>query len=166
MPSIALYTTHSCLCATRPKFYSPSSRIRVDLLSYKSKMTDKREQYNWRAEKIGRVNGNFPVTVWQLISKFWNIFHRKFIHSHPNFSQPSRRIRVDLLLYESKTTDALEQNDWRAEKNLDGFVWKGFQYCVFSPFRCRLSRPNFFPPSSSITFAFLLVCCCTIADWL
>ena len=28
-----------------------SSRIRVDLLSYESKPTDKREQYDWRAEK-------------------------------------------------------------------------------------------------------------------
>ena len=32
----------------------------------------------------------------------------------------SRRIRVDLLSYERKTTDKRQQNDWRAKKNLDG----------------------------------------------
>ena len=30
------------------------------------------------------------------------------------------RIRVDLLTYESKTTDKQQQNEWRAKKNLDG----------------------------------------------
>ena len=33
----------------------------------------------------------------------------------------SRRISVDLLSYDSKTTDKRQQNDWRAKKNLDGF---------------------------------------------
>ena len=33
------------------RFFSQSSHIRVDLLSYESKSTDNREQYNWRAEK-------------------------------------------------------------------------------------------------------------------
>ena len=32
----------------------------------------------------------------------------------------SSRISVDLLSYESKTTDKQEQYDWRAEKNLGG----------------------------------------------
>ena len=32
----------------------------------------------------------------------------------------SRRIRVDLLSYESKTTGKRQQNDSRAKKNLDG----------------------------------------------
>ena len=32
-------------------FFLRSSRIRVDLLSYERKTTDKREQYDWRAEK-------------------------------------------------------------------------------------------------------------------
>ena len=36
---------------TRPNYFLQSSRIRVDLLSYESKRTDKREQYDWRAEK-------------------------------------------------------------------------------------------------------------------
>ena len=40
--------------------------------------------------------------------------------SRPNFFVRSRRIRVDLLSYESKTTDERQQNDWRAKKNLDG----------------------------------------------
>ena len=35
----------------RPIFFLRSSRIRFDLLSYESKPTDKREQYDWRAEK-------------------------------------------------------------------------------------------------------------------
>ena len=32
-------------------FFLRSSSIRVDLLSYESKPADKREQYDWRAEK-------------------------------------------------------------------------------------------------------------------
>ena len=36
---------------TRPIFFLRSSRIRVNLLSYESIPTDKREQYDWRAEK-------------------------------------------------------------------------------------------------------------------
>ena len=36
---------------TRPDFFLRSGRIRVDLLSYESKTTDKREQYDWRTEK-------------------------------------------------------------------------------------------------------------------
>ena len=36
---------------TRPNFFLRSSRIRVDLPSYESKTTDKRGQYDWRAEK-------------------------------------------------------------------------------------------------------------------
>ena len=38
-------------CTTRPDFFMLPSCIRVDLLSYKSKPTDKREQYNWKAEE-------------------------------------------------------------------------------------------------------------------
>ena len=37
---------------TRPKMFLGSSRNRVDLLSYDSKTTDKREQYDWMAGKI------------------------------------------------------------------------------------------------------------------
>ena len=33
-------------------------------------------------------------------------------------------IRVDLLSYESKTTDKRQQNDWRTKKNLDGLDWR------------------------------------------
>ena len=44
-----------------------------------------------------------------------------YMTTRPNFSQPSRRNRVDLLLYESITTDKREQCDWGAEKNLDGY---------------------------------------------
>ena len=35
----------------------------------------------------------------------------------------SSRIRVGLLSYESKLTDKRGQYDWRAEKNLDGYVF-------------------------------------------
>ena len=38
-----------------PTIFYPSSRNRVDLQSYKSKPTKKREQYDWMDEKIGRV---------------------------------------------------------------------------------------------------------------
>ena len=37
-----------------------SSRIRVNLLSYESKPTDKREQYDWRTEK--NFNGMQKLT--------------------------------------------------------------------------------------------------------
>ena len=36
---------------TRPDFYLLSSRNRADLLSYESKPTDKREQYDFKGEK-------------------------------------------------------------------------------------------------------------------
>ena len=36
-----------------------------------------------------------------------------------NFFEQSSRTRVDLLSYESKMTDKLQLNDWRAKKNLD-----------------------------------------------
>ena len=38
-------------CFTRPLFFQPSSRVRVDLLSYESKPTDKQEQYDRMAEE-------------------------------------------------------------------------------------------------------------------
>ena len=45
----------------------------------------------------------------------------------------SSRIRVDLPSYEIKTTDKRWQYDWRAKKNLDGFVCTPFsEYRVFS----------------------------------
>ena len=39
-----------------------------------------------------------------------------------NFFLRSRRIRVDLQSYESKTTDKRQQNDWKGGKKLDGLV--------------------------------------------
>ena len=42
-----------------------------------------------------------------------------------NFSQLSRRIRVDLLSYESKTIDKREQYDWSVAKYLYG-VGQGY----------------------------------------
>ena len=74
--------------------------IRVDLLSYKSKPTDKQEQYNWRAEK------NWTGIGVELLDQF--------------FFLRSSHIRVILQLYESKMTEKQGQYDWRAEKNLDG----------------------------------------------
>ena len=38
-----------------------------------------------------------------------------------DFYPRSSRIRVDLLSYESKQADEREQNDWMAEKKLDGY---------------------------------------------
>ena len=35
----------------------PGRRIRVDLLSYESKTTDKREQYDWRAANFSQRQG-------------------------------------------------------------------------------------------------------------
>ena len=42
------------------------------------------------------------------------------VGTRPNFFVRSRRIRVNLLSYENKSTDKRQQNDWRAKKNLDG----------------------------------------------
>ena len=39
--------------------------------------------------------------------------------TRPNFLVRSSRVKVDLLSYESKTTNKRQQNDWRAKKNLD-----------------------------------------------
>ena len=54
-----LVVSHStCMnWGARPDLFLWSSRVRVNLLSYESKTTDKREQYDWRAEKnldVGR----------------------------------------------------------------------------------------------------------------
>ena len=46
-------------------------------------------------------------------------------NSCPHFFLRSSRIGVDLLLYESKSTDKREQYGWRAGKNLDGLVLLG-----------------------------------------
>ena len=48
---INTYTSVITNCNSRPEFFLQSSRIRVDRLSYESKTTDKREQYDWRADK-------------------------------------------------------------------------------------------------------------------
>ena len=49
--------------------------------------------------------------------------------TRPIFFRRSSRIRVDLLSYESKTTDKQQQNDWRAKKNLDGHMMSFFTLC-------------------------------------
>ena len=49
----------------------------------------------------------------------WLLYPRCFSRSY--FFQPSSRIRVDLLSYNSKPTNIRGQNDWRAEKSWTGF---------------------------------------------
>ena len=44
---------------------------------------------------------------------------KEVMHVSTNFFLRSSRIGVDLLSYESKTTDKREQYDWMVEKNLD-----------------------------------------------
>ena len=64
-----------CTCSiSRPNFSQPSCRIEVDLLSYKSKTTDKKEQYNWRAEKFGRV---VPLTILTIVKQVTKKQERK-----------------------------------------------------------------------------------------
>ena len=50
------------------QFFKLSSRIRVDLLSCESKLTDKREQYDWKAGKKldGIYRGFSPAWLLQL----------------------------------------------------------------------------------------------------
>ena len=48
-------------CFSTKVFFLPSSRIRVDLLSYQSKPADKRGQYNSRAEK--NLDGFFYLSL-------------------------------------------------------------------------------------------------------
>ena len=47
--------------STRPYFFLRSSHIRVDLLSYESKPTNKRKQYDWMAEK--KLDGHKSATL-------------------------------------------------------------------------------------------------------
>ena len=77
--------------STRPIFFLQSSRIRVHLLSYESKTTDKREQYDWRPEKIWTGS---------------TILHYPF-----RFFLQSSCIRVNLLSHNSKSTCMREQRD-------------------------------------------------------
>ena len=48
--------------------------------------------------------------------------HSKMFGSRPIFFLRFSCIRVDRLSYESKPIDKREQNDWRAEKNLNGYL--------------------------------------------
>ena len=64
---------------TRPNFFLRSGRNRVDLLSYESKMTDKQEQYDWRAEKIWTVKALVRKCYFELIS-----YISKSLHSDLN----------------------------------------------------------------------------------
>ena len=52
LSSVAL---HGMGVSSRPYFFLRFSRVRVDRLSYDGKMTDKREQCHWMAEK--KLNG-------------------------------------------------------------------------------------------------------------
>ena len=104
------YARHFCQIIFGYPVHIEWSSFGVDLISFKSKRTDKREQYNWRAEKkFGRdiVIESFMADV---------------DGSRPSFFLWSSWTRVDLLSYESKPTDKWEQCDWRAEKNLDRVV--------------------------------------------
>ena len=56
---------------------------------------------------------------------YTGIYLRSSTKPRPNFYLRSSRISVDLLSYESKPTEKLEQNNWRSEKNLDGKVSEG-----------------------------------------
>ena len=57
----------------------------------------------------------------QTHSSQWVLLGGDFPYSTKFFLR-SRRIRVNLLSCESKTTDKRGQYDWRAEKNLDGYL--------------------------------------------
>ena len=62
---------------TRPNYFLQSSRIRVDLLSYKSKPTDKRKQYDWVAENFFGQVLNVGQQSWTLLrhSCQYNMLH-------------------------------------------------------------------------------------------
>ena len=46
------------------------------------------------------------------------------------FLVQSSRFRVDLLSYESKTTDKREKYDWRVDKNLEASFFAMYEYVV------------------------------------
>ena len=63
------------------------------------------------------------LDAWLLIGTWSTTTVQQLVNlsaSKPNFFLRSSRNRVDLLSYESKPIDKPEQNDWMAEKNLDG----------------------------------------------
>ena len=51
------------------------------------------------------------------------------LYSRPDIFLRSSRNRVNLLLYDSKTTDKREQSDWMAKKYLDGLLCLIFGNC-------------------------------------
>ena len=71
----------NCSSASRPDFFLRSSRIVVDLLSYGSKTTDKREQYDWRTEKNSDGMGHIPNEFYNgaihgcCCHELWSWFH-------------------------------------------------------------------------------------------
>ena len=58
-------------------FFNRSNRIRVDLLSYESKRTEKREIYDWRAEKIIASLRDLSPEIYLIDTQ--DILLRKFI---------------------------------------------------------------------------------------
>ena len=82
-----------------PNFFLRSSRIRVDLISYESIPIDKREQYDWRAEKnLGGLGSMFcPCSqcnsnICQLRLDFLN-----FVVTGPSTSTVSNFIPISAL---------------------------------------------------------------------
>ena len=110
-----------------PKYFLQSSRIRVDLLLYKRKTTDKRERNVWRGEENldGKPEG-LTVRNWSwsrglsdLCGKrpdSWLVFlSSKYMNTRADIFPWSSCFRVDLLSYDSKLIVRLESR----------FFWTG-----------------------------------------
>ena len=83
------------------------------------------------------------------------------IYPRPNFYLQSSRIRVDLLSYESKTTDKRQQNDCRAKKNLDGSIHLSI-YLAYKSLCLSFSIFFLFEKICSLTFSSALSFPCLV----
>ena len=109
------------------KFFLRSSRLRINLLSYESKTTDKRGQYDWRTEK--NLDGSYEPRVFLLDREgkringvkneaFGLLLERGLLHDPSNFFHPSSRIALVYQSFCSQATADRLYYDWIAEKNL------------------------------------------------
>ena len=72
LPQLPLTVWQRTSSSSSPDFFLRSSQIRVILLSYESKTTDKQEQYDWRPEKNLGGKGTRYCEKWDIP---WSIFH-------------------------------------------------------------------------------------------
>ena len=144
-------------CQPLQIFFLQSSHNRVNLLSYESKLTEKREQYDWRDEK------NLDGCVWYVVmSNLWST-HFKWE------SQKKQHNNFDSALTSRLLSSSFNINIVGENPPFNAYSSNLFSYCyiwyAFMPTVHR-TRPKIFRPSSRTALVYQPACSRTIADQL